>query len=69
MWKGDLKIEEIFIDSENVLNVLKKNNFEKDIDFFSLDIDGIDYWIIKSLPSNFTKVSVVEYNPIFGHEH
>ena len=69
LWKGDLKIEEIFIDSENVLNVLKKNNFEKDIDFFSLDIDGIDYWIIKSLPSNFTKVAVVEYNPIFGHEH
>ncbi len=69
LWKGDLKIEEIFINSENIMSVLEKNNFEKDIDFFSLDIDGIDYWIIKSLPANFSKVAVIEYNPIFGHEH
>ena len=27
-----------------------------------------DYWIIKSLPVNFSKVAVIEYNPIFGHE-
>ena len=69
LWKGDLKIEEIFVSSENINSVLEKNNFEKDIDFFSLDIDGIDYWIIKSLPVNFSKVAVIEYNPIFGHEH
>jgi len=69
LWKGDLKIEEIFVSSENINSVLEKNNFEKDIDFFSLDIDGIDYWIIKSLPVNFSKVAVIEYNPIFGHEY
>ena len=68
LWKGDLKIEEIFVSSENINSVLEKNNFEKDIDFFSLDIDGIDYWIIKSLPVNFSKVAVIEYNPIFGHD-
>lgn len=69
LWKGDLKIEEIFVNSENIMNILKKNSFQKDVDFFSLDIDGIDYWIIKSLPTKFAKVAVIEYNPIFGHEH
>ena len=69
LWKGDLKIDEIYINSENVTKILKKHNFENDIDFFSLDIDGIDYWIIKSLPSNFSKVAVIEYNPVFGYLH
>ncbi len=69
LWKGDLKMEETFVNSENIKKILKKHDFEKDIDFFSLDIDGIDYWIIKSLPSKFSKVAVIEYNPVFGYQH
>ena len=36
------------------------------IDIFSLDIDGIDYWILKKLPDDISKVIVAEYNPYFG---
>ena len=68
LWKGDLTIEESFVDSDNILKILKKNNFDKNIDLFSLDIDGIDYWIIEKLPNNFSKIAVLEYNPIFGFE-
>ena len=38
----------------------------KILDLFSLDIDGIDYWIVKELPVNFAKIAVVEFNPNFG---
>jgi len=66
MWKGDLKIIKQTVNSDNVLNLLKKYNFFKNLDIFSLDVDGIDYWIIDSLPKNFSKLVVLEYNPIFG---
>ena len=65
-WKGDLKVVEKEIDSENIIETLNENNFSKDIDLFSLDIDGIDYWVLEKLPNEFSKIIVVEYNAIFG---
>ena len=66
LWKGDLTIVEEFVDSENVTKILKDNNFFEGIDLFSLDIDGIDYWVLESLPEKFSKIFVVEYNATFG---
>jgi hypothetical protein len=34
-------------------------------DFFSLDIDGLDYWVWKDLNYYFPKVVCIEYNPNF----
>jgi len=65
-WKGDLKVVEKEIDSENIIETLNENNFSKDIDLFSLDIDGIDYWVLEKLPNEFSKIIIVEYNAIFG---
>tara|TARA_Y100000741_G_C18182315_1_gene529874 strand:- start:26 stop:934 length:909 start_codon:yes stop_codon:yes gene_type:complete len=66
LWKGDLNIVEKKITSENIVNLLKKENFLDNIDFFSIDIDGIDYWVIKEMPKNFSKIVVLEYNSTFG---
>ncbi len=67
LWKGDLSIINEKINSNNILDILyKKNNF-KDIDLFSLDIDGVDYWILEKLPPHFSKVAILEYNPTFGY--
>ena len=66
LWKGDLKIIKKSVNSDNILNLLKKNNFLKNLDLFSLDIDGTDYWVIEKLPKDFSKIVVLEYNPIFG---
>ena len=68
LWRGDLKIIEDFVNSENINKILEENSFNKKIDLFSLDIDGIDYWILKKIPSDFSKIIVVEYNSNFGHE-
>ena len=65
LWKGDLRIVNKKINSDNILPAL--NEFcDYEIDIFSLDIDSIDYWIIDKLPNNISKIFVAEYNPVFG---
>lgn len=68
IWKGDLKIINEKIDKENCIELLNQNNMLEDLDLFSLDIDGIDYWILKKLPKYFSKIVVLEYNPTFGYD-
>lgn len=65
LWKGDLRICNQNVNSDNINSILKKY-CDYEIDLFSLDIDSIDYWILKKLPKNISKIFIVEYNPVFG---
>jgi len=64
-WKGDLKVLEKFVTSENI-HLLISENCSFDIDLFSIDVDGTDYWLIKNLKPNLSKIFVAEYNAVFG---
>lgn len=66
IWRGELQIVNKMINSKNILNTLNDTRSLQDLDLFSLDIDGIDYWIVDKLPKNFSKIAVLEFNPIFG---
>jgi len=44
-------------------SLLKKTNLKQDFDFLSIDIDGNDLWVWKSLEKYSPKVVMVEYNP------
>jgi len=66
LWRGELKIIKKFVTPNNINEIIHDNNLSNDLDLFSLDIDGIDYWVINELPKNFSKIAVLEYNPIFG---
>ncbi len=68
LWKGDLTIINKKINTSNINKILDDNKILDKLDLFSLDIDGIDYWILCELPNNFSKVVVVEYNPTFGNK-
>ena len=67
LWKGDLRICNKKINSDNILDILNKE-CDYEIDIFSLDIDSIDYWVIEKLKKNISKIFVAEYNPVFGAE-
>lgn len=67
-WRGNLTILNKQINSENILTILNENKSLLRLDLFSIDIDGIDYWIIKKLPKHFCKVAVLEFNPLFGKD-
>lgn len=69
-FEDKLEVVNTFIDKENILDVFKHtyDYFNvSEIDFFSLDIDGNDYYIMESLlkKSFFPKVICVEYNAKF----
>ena len=54
---------------KNINEIINYENFNKDLDLFSIDIDGLDFWVIKELPTNFAKICIAEYNPLFGSEY
>ena len=66
-WKGDLNILEKNVTSENIKELIDSNcNFK--VDLFSIDIDGIDYWVIKEIKPKISKIFIAEYNSVFGDE-
>jgi hypothetical protein len=67
LWKGLLEIENIEISTENINKILDKYHLNEKLDLFSIDIDGIDYWVIEKLKKKISKIFVAEYNPTFGH--
>ena len=69
IWRGHLQVHNEYIDSENILDILNKYSFDYDLDLFSLDIDGIDYWILKKIKPKTSKIIVAEYNPFFGDKY
>ncbi len=55
-----------WITAENVNEICINNGFSGEIDFFSLDMDGIDYHIWEALSVVQPRVIVVEYQDILG---
>tara|TARA_B100001093_G_scaffold513234_1_gene584728 strand:+ start:1413 stop:2345 length:933 start_codon:yes stop_codon:yes gene_type:complete len=69
LWQGRIKVLKKYVTPENINEIIKHENFNKDLDLFSIDIDGLDFWVIKKLPVNFAKICIAEYNPLFGSEN
>lgn len=69
LWRGDLTALEMFISSDNINSILEKKLFNKSLDLFSLDIDGVDYWVLEKLPKNFSKIAILEFNSTFGFKN
>lgn len=63
-----VKIITTKVDKKNINDLLLQEDSNKKIDFFSLDIDSYDYWILERM--NLSKVSVLccEYNHWLGRE-
>tara|TARA_B110000971_G_C19991556_1_gene492210 strand:- start:451 stop:1374 length:924 start_codon:yes stop_codon:yes gene_type:complete len=65
-WKHQLKVKNEFITKENINNVIKKLNVPKKLGLLSLDIDGVDYWILKKLSILEPSIVICEYNSLYG---
>ena len=55
-----------WLTADNVNDTISSYGFTGEIDLFSLDIDGIDYWIWKSLTVISPRVVVLEINHLWG---
>ena len=54
--KGRIQIIKKFITSKNINEIINKIENLNSIDLFSIDIDGIDYWIIDKIPDKISKI-------------
>ena len=51
-----------------VNQLLKHAGYTGDVDFMSIDVDSVDYWIFDALKVCSPRVLVMEYNAFFGPE-
>jgi len=65
-WKHNLTVKNKFIDKDNINNLVRDMNIPKKIGLLSLDIDGVDYWVLKELKSLDPSIVICEYNSLFG---
>jgi hypothetical protein len=57
------------VSSDNINSLIKQSGIVGEIDFLSLDVDSIDYWLLKALDTKRTvipRLLVAEYNAHFG---
>jgi len=62
---GNESVHKEFITAENINNLLRKYDVPEEVDFISIDIDGNDYWVWKSMTLK-PRVVCIEYNPNFS---
>lgn len=65
-WKYDLTAKESFITKDNINNLISDYTKIEDIGLLSVDIDGNDYWVWKSIETIRPRIVICEYNSAFG---
>jgi hypothetical protein len=65
-WLSPPTLINSWITAENVNELVTKHGFAGDIDLFSLDLDGTDYWVWDALECVRPRVVVLEFNALGG---
>lgn len=55
-----------WITRENINEIITSQGFGGEVDLFSLDLDGNDYWIWEAMTACTPRVVILEYNSMFG---
>lgn len=66
--KSTVEIVNASINKKNINEIVFGTNNDKKIDFFSIDIDGNDYWVLKNMNLKNVKVVCCEYNHWLGKD-
>ena len=67
-WIYPPKVINAWVTAENINDLIQENGISGEIDLFCLDLDGVDYWIWKSLSVIQPRVVVVEYMNIWDSD-
>ena len=67
-WKYYLRARQEFVTAENINGILEQEGFTGQIGLLSIDVDGNDYWIWKSIEVIIPSIVVVEYNSLWGSQ-
>lgn len=66
-WRGDLTPVSCFIDRDGVDSLVTGLFGDERPDLVSLDIDGVDYWVLERIPLEGTAIVICEFNALLGH--
>lgn len=67
-WRGNVAARTAFVTRENVRDLLGEDDLGGPPDVVSIDLDGMDYWILEQVPLDHCSVVVCEYNALLGDE-
>ena len=65
-WRFNLKSECAFVTKDNINSIISCHGIMGDIGILSIDIDGNDYWVWKSIDCISPRIVIAEYNALFG---
>lgn len=67
---NDKRITKVWLEPTNVVDILQKNDCPKNLDYLSIDIDNMDYWVLKSILEGgyTTNLLIAEFNPIWSYD-
>jgi hypothetical protein len=65
-WKHTLLANAVFIDVNNINNLLSESKLGQEIGILHIDLDGNDYWIWKAINEVSPTLVILEYNSVFG---
>jgi hypothetical protein len=66
-WRGTVVPVQALVTRDNVAELCLREELGGPPDIVSLDIDGMDYWVLEALPLTGCSVVVAEYNGLLGH--
>jgi hypothetical protein len=65
-WKHELVARHAFITRENINTLLSESKFDEDVGVLSIDLDGMDYYVLEAITGFKPRILICEYNPVFG---
>lgn len=68
LWKYDLRAKCAMVARDNINALLELSGFDHDLGILSLDVDGVDYWLLDAIERYSPRILIMEYNSLFGRE-
>jgi hypothetical protein len=65
-WRHNIDPVTAFVTRENINELLAATGIAEDLGLLSLDIDGVDYWVLEAIKTLSARILIVEYNSRFG---
>lgn len=67
-WRHNIVPIKSFVTRENINELLRLAAVPQDMGLLSLDIDGMDYWVLEAMTAIKPRIMILEYNSRFGCE-
>jgi hypothetical protein len=67
-WRHHLNTKQAFITKDNINELLAESRFEEDLGLLSIDLDGIDYFVLEAISMYRPRILIAEFNDVFGSQ-